>query len=534
MVQPACNHDQIVNPKSKRCVKIAGSVVSQLVQAYNEGALQFALEDLKKLVQDSKYSGKIKLSAWDAQQLSQNMADAPASPEPKKAPIAKKKKEKSTIHLSEALLARVKRVAQQAKQRVAERYVNPDHKKYCKLSKSKRDTVLHPPVLNKMYVLSLPVYMLQHQNMMLHLHDPTLHKTKPYFVVSNRTFKIYTEFDTHNEAWRLREGLFHSHARTTEQLMQSWVDAEWFNKQNEYIASLPLRSLYTLLGYTNVGDVMVNHYHRGTLTSQGFYNNFSPVGAQYTNFLSGIRMFPLFFAFLDELRECTYQPISKGKEHVHVTVTFPIAKNTYKETVETYVNIIKTKQQNQTTVTDYHCYMYMMHIGAYLSMHFWKKVIQRFSDELQSLLRGAPKVNQMMTVYRGVKKDYYLNGTTDPKGKVYLQGKTFFRNDGFVSTSMDVDKAFRFVDPTALLSSAPKTSPRCCFQRITLLPGTSCLLLTGMSYFEEMEVLLGRDTVYYIRTSKQKKFYTPSSNKEYCYEDAPHVPTFVSDVVVVK
>lgn len=604
MVQKHCKHDQIVNPKTNRCVNISGGVVASLLQEYNQGMVQLSPEDLSKLMSHTHTSGKIKLNNHDAKKLTKQLEDAPKSPAKKDVgkaksilcaaneiydpefhecislqdshvgylvdkhisgeiqllphdvlkvhalpkykkmiaanytklvPPSKKKevlkKQLPPPKISAKLADKLKLVAKQTRERVANHYANPEHKAYCNASPTKRLSMLRPPVLSQTISVSLPLYKLQHQTMILHMQDPTLHTKQPYMLPTNDTFKVSISMDSHNKSWKLQESVIGRKGNYVEEIMDTMVDYEWFRLQNEYIRNLPFRSLYTVLGYTNVGDVLVNNYHRGTLTPDRFYAYFNPIGAQHNFFMTGARVYPLFYQFIDEIRDCTYRPISSGQEKT--TILAKIGNGTSQDTVEEIVNNIKTGIRKKRKLTDYEMYMYMLHIGKHLSMYFWKRVIQRFSSELQEILRKAPKPQKMMYVYRGVKDDYYLQGTKNAN-KVYLKGKTFYRNDGFVSTSLDVDKAYYFVDPTAALPTTDTTRKRCCFQRITILPGSTCLLLTGTSYYQEMEILLGLDTIYYMRETKKVKYYLPLNNNNYCIKDAPRVPTFTSDIVIVK
>jgi hypothetical protein len=59
--------------------------------------------------------------------------------------------------------------------------------------------------------------------------------------------------------------------------------------------------------------------------------------------------------------------------------------------------------------------------------------------------------------------------------------------NGFESTSVSAKASFEFI------------GRKCCFQRITLLPGVKALLISCVSSFPtESEILLGHNTNYYI------------------------------------
>jgi hypothetical protein len=114
-----------------------------------------------------------------------------------------------------------------------------------------------------------------------------------------------------------------------------------------------------------------------------------------------------------------------------------------------------------------------------------------------------------MIVYRGVKDDYYLKGN---KNHIY-------KTDSFVSTSINLPSALRFA------------GKKCCFKRITLLPGTKTVLLAGISkYKNEIELLLGSKAQFYIINDKGS---IPRSTVDMCNDSASAKIT-VTDLVVVK
>ena len=103
----------------------------------------------------------------------------------------------------------------------------------------------------------------------------------------------------------------------------------------------------------------------------------------------------------------------------------------------------------------------------------------------------------------------------------------YFQNEGFISTTFDVESAKRFLD------EGPQA---CCLKRITLLAGTRCLLLTGISWFRgEFEVLMGQKTLYLMRRNKDVKTYVnlKETHPAYCYDKAEKTSIITSDIVVV-
>ena len=92
-----------------------------------------------------------------------------------------------------------------------------------------------------------------------------------------------------------------------------------------------------------------------------------------------------------------------------------------------------------------------------------------------------------MIVYRGVKDSFFTaDNYTSP-----LKKNEVFVNKGFVSTSLL---------HTVSLKSFTDLSSKCCFKVITILPGTKCIPLIGLSHFnDEIEILLDRNAKYLIR-----------------------------------
>jgi hypothetical protein len=139
---------------------------------------------------------------------------------------------------------------------------------------------------------------------------------------------------------------------------------------------------------------------------------------------------------------------------------------------------------------------------------FWKKVIKQCIDDLDNIISKCPATTKKMVVYRGVKDDYYLNGTPNH----------IYKTDSFVSTSINLISALDFA------------GKNCCFKRITIMPGTRLLLMACMSVFQnEFEFLLGRTSQFYITKNASN---VPRLSGVCIAEDFDFVN--VSDLVVVK
>ena len=99
-------------------------------------------------------------------------------------------------------------------------------------------------------------------------------------------------------------------------------------------------------------------------------------------------------------------------------------------------------------------------------------------NRLHQLIQKAPPLLNPLTVWRGVKTDY-----------VSLLPNRLYKNDQrFISTSIDVG-----VSISNFMSIGS-----CCLWKINLLPGTRCLFLSCSKYLMEHEILLDRDTMFYV------------------------------------
>ena len=118
---------------------------------------------------------------------------------------------------------------------------------------------------------------------------------------------------------------------------------------------------------------------------------------------------------------------------------------------------------------------------------FLSRMIKSLSDTIHRVISNSPATKKTMIVYRGVKDSFFTaDNYTLPMNK-----NEVFLNKGFVSTSML---------HTVSLSDFINLGSGCCFKVITVLPGTKCVPLLGLSQFnQEFEILLNRDTKYIIR-----------------------------------
>jgi hypothetical protein len=167
-------------------------------------------------------------------------------------------------------------------------------------------------------------------------------------------------------------------------------------------------------------------------------------------------------------------------------------------------------------------------LGAAFSykIDFLVKVVERYVKSLQRIISSSPPTTKMMTVYRGVKTDLFFNGNANTLVKT--DGLEYYQNQGFVSTSLDSKVAYGFLHHAT-------NGNKCCMQHITILPGSHCVMLQPITVFpEENEILLGNNTLYYIRGKKHEKVHPTGINLCSALKDNEHVKVTVSDIVVVR
>lgn len=235
------------------------------------------------------------------------------------------------------------------------------------------------------------------------------------------------------------------------------IDTKWFVEMQKYIASLTHRERYALFSYTKYGDVYVNLMERGlpidfnkvrmdplvyeivsTTTDAGFYDALTDTGAK----------------IMANKKSISFEAMRKDKSG---------------KLMGDFKNII------------------VYELGSrHFKEEYLRSMIKSLSTTLHSIFAKAPVTTKPMVVYRGVKDSFF---TADDYNKPMKKDEVFV-NKGFVSTS--------------LLHTVPMeyfmNKSGCCFKVITILPGTKCIPLIGLTHFRgEIEFLLDKNTKYIIR-----------------------------------
>ena len=492
-----CSEKKVYNPLTKRCVNIDGDVCKALVARYlkNPSAIPWDAADIKKLK-------KSKLLP-----TSPNARSPDAKPEeaPRVAPPV------APGGVNSYARGQLAKALQRARQRLTDKYANPEHKRYCQASEYEQENILLRPFLHKNLEYSIPIVKFEHERIFDYMASPNKARY-PMVVPLNGRFSINYRYDTHNEKWRL--AALGRGYDTIEKVINATIDPDWIHEQNLYIQNLPFRSLCTILGYSHLGDGIVNNWRRGVLKPADIAAMW-----QREELMSGHLYFPFFFQAVDELKAATYPVYSSDKVITIKNVSKPFSK---------WVKDVLS----ESGFTMYDQYMLLLNGGKELTYEFWVNVIKRYADELDKLILAAPKLKRQIVVWRGVKNDYHLTG--DNKYKTHKRGMyagVMYSNNGFISTSMNIDSSFGFMQG----QTRPKQGEvQCCLKRIVLTKGFPCLLMTGVSYYNEFEILLPDNVVYYMNTKKQKGTYVTDSWDEYCYDDFDKRQIYITEIVAHK
>jgi ADP-ribosyltransferase exoenzyme len=346
--------------------------------------------------------------------------------------------------------------------------------------------------------------------------EPVFVQVVPYDIFGS-SWRIYKEYNNYNKDFLTKSSI-------NNELM---MDTQWLVKQKEYVYNLSKYDIFTLKGYTHYGDVLVNSLLRNAL-------NFDSIRNHNIDFFDSMFYFPVFFQ-LEHLVSDLVKNKNKNKNKLGIEALFSASSGVkvkmYTSTskaipksgnLQSYIELINNKY-NTLQLSD----KYILLVSLWNCMHsdIYKIVIMKFYEDLTRILIKSPSLTRDIKVYRGVRDDYYLRGSKD----------SIYKNIGFISTSLDVEKAQLFLN----LDNKNNNNDRkeaCCIKVITLLKGTKALLMMPIStYGDEKEVLLNHGSIYSIKTPKVlKTFYTKPSDKtsDICQKKTYNV--YVSELIVTN
>jgi hypothetical protein len=261
----------------------------------------------------------------------------------------------------------------------------------------------------------------------------------------------------------------------------------WFTDSKNYMLSLSKKEIATVLGYTNIGDRLVNTYMRGDFSVTAFRQTFGAGGKinidiNETDNLVGFNTFPLKYSSVDVVGSASNAEIEAfvssncDKDRVYLVNTLHNIRDS-----------LRTKNASAVEIQQR-----LFKIGWCLSMHFWTLVLKDFIHTLDKVIQHAPVLTSNLTVYRGTKTNLFTGKKNKSKRFTGKPGDMYV-NTGYVSTSLDYTRAEFFAGKGYL-------------QRIFLPKGSRALPILGISlYPTELEILLPRDCTYLVRTLQNSK-----------------------------
>jgi ADP-ribosyltransferase exoenzyme len=380
-------------------------------------------------------------------------------------------------------------------------------KEYCE---TKDFSKLEEPFISHSEWAFIPIKILKYNTPYDLDKEPVFVQVVPYDMFGS-SWRIYKEYNNYNEDF----------LKTSSISNELMMDTQWLLKQKDYIYNLPKYDIFTLKGYTHYGDVLVNSLLRNVLDYDLLTN-------RNKDYFDSMFYFPLFF----QLDRLVSSLISKDNKH-DVEALFAVPGKTkvnmYSSTSKTiphsgklqnYIDLIK---RNYESLLLSDRYILLISLWNYMHSDIYKIVIMKFYEDLTRIIENSPSLTKDIKVYRGVRDDYYLRGSKDG----------IYKNIGFISTSLDVEKAQLFQN---LDNNNNSRKDGCCIKVITLLKGTKAILMMPIStYGDEKEVLLNHGSVYSIKTPKVlKTFYNAPSSKTTDICQRKTYKVYVSELIVTN
>lgn len=243
-------------------------------------------------------------------------------------------------------------------------------------------------------------------------------------------------------------------------VFQKKYDA-FVESQTAYIKSLSWIQQLIILGYTYGGDQMLNNLILEDSCDPWHVipDDFDvSVDEPYCRYLSRY-VYPLaIFLHLD---------VQASPDVSSFLKIYDWFVDYFNELLTELYKKIKGKKFHQNYATIFH--FFVEHRNNFPSI-ILENYILRFKDELENIIKKAPKTNFQFWVYRGItKRDYVVIGS---------QKKHVFQNHAFMSTSINLCRTLYFKEGS------------CCIQQILVPKGVCCLLISLFSSFpNEGEIL---------------------------------------------
>jgi hypothetical protein len=240
------------------------------------------------------------------------------------------------------------------------------------------------------------------------------------------------------------------------------LNLDWFNLQAHYIKSLNRDEIFTLLGYTELSYPIVNSWCNkcspDTQSNVIENNDWWSLLKKVIKHIMDKDYFPFFYQFL---------LLSDGLRPSHSVRSQHFDFSSHQH------ELIQTIFEHDLDSKKYDHFIQIKHkmTGEKWKI-FWNTVISEYVDNLDQIIKRAPKTTSYITVWRGSQTPYWNNSDTVV--------------ESFTSTSLDIDTAIEFTT----------SDKKCCLARIIIPPGIRCLFLGMLSIYSEAEILIGRNSIF--------------------------------------
>jgi hypothetical protein len=342
-------------------------------------------------------------------------------------------------------------------------YIDQGHKKFCQAKKNSISNLTSPiEKYSLTYTIPIDFAVITKKD----IHTFTKHLSDSNIPFERKLSNIFNiDFNNYNQHDAL--GIFHKDFE---------VSSKWIASTNKYITHLSTKDQYTILGYSYHSFDFINAYLRGSMNKAKLMNLLSQhkTNTQY--------FFPFFIQVCDCLPELDLSAIPLNL----LQKQFTIHGKTH--TLQFWVNVVKDKKDMK------HAYPILLQIQQNFPYEFWLRVMKKYASDLERIINASPVLTEPLILYRGVKDDYFLKG----------KSKNYYKSNTFLSCSLNPYHSIKYVPN------------QCCLKRISILPGAKALLIAGLSHYNEYEVILNKDTVFYIH---QKKRYSIYQNKSDALSD---------------
>jgi hypothetical protein len=278
------------------------------------------------------------------------------------------------------------------------------------------------------------------------------------------------------------------------------IDTTWYLESLKYIATLTDRQRYALYVYTHHGDVYVNMIERGRKLD---YNNIydTTIFYEFVVYMSNPNNSK--FVIKDDLYKSGLGVSSGAIDLVNMNDKDYRVAMSDKSGIKMFALFNKFTTSGIVKV--------MKPIVLY-------QIIKSLSHTMSSTIKKSPSTTKPMVVFRGVTDSFFT--ANNFKG-VHKKDEVYY-NKGFVSTSLKYRSA---------LNSFTKQETECCFKVITVLPGTKCIPLVGLTRFQnEFEILFDRNVKFIIRDKYTTKI--PTRARVSITNDPNYINMKISDIMI--